>query len=747
MTDFYSYGEVLPADAELEGHSSALLRAVFGHADFEFVEKRAVDGIANMIVVDCFCAGVPTRNSVGIRNRERLALVYAPREIVPYQVRPLRRNFPPTLHRNHVPKGEPFSLCIYFQPWSALERNWTPELHLNTILWWLENCSRGTLHPEAQPLEQLYFESLFRFVLPPDFEEALKNPDLRLAVAAVREATPVTRVARGVFVSKAGSGQGSGVFDCLFLSLRPVVHAAVERFPCTLGELHDQLVRRGSEIYDSLVAEFYRLAEGAGIATSPKESNTLLLLDVPVIRRTGSEPERTRPTGFIVFSSLTKLGEATGDLFSMGNGKHHSVPQIGPNKPQETAWRDIPVLPIAVEHGLTRSFAQRSSGLEPATSNFKAVLAGVGSLGGALATIWAREGWGNWTYIDDDYIKAHNLARHPALDTHVGMPKTDAVKQLVAAVFLPGYLKTVGVSARANDKANKEVSLAIGEAQFLVDTTTTLEVPRDLARDDDAPRSASVFITPSGMHSVLLLEDEARSVRLDALEAQYYRGIIRSDWGRNHLVGHQGELWVGAGCRDVTAVIPYELVVLHAAVLARAVRDARLGAGAVIRVHELDDSHRNLRTDELSVMPPWRKTLLDWTVTYDAEILARMETLRASRLPRETGGVVVGYCDQKLHAIFIVDILEAPRDSEETETGFTRGTEGLESILSNIAQQTAHIVEYVGEWHSHPPNSSAWPSGFDISLLLYLSERLSSEGKPGLVLILGEHDISFNFVK
>lgn len=115
---------------------------------------------------------------------------------------------------------------------------------------------------------------------------------------------------------------------------------------------------------------------------------------------------------------------------------------------------------------------------------------------------------------------------------------------------------------------------AISEADLLIDATTTLAASRDLSDFDleKMPRLASAFLTPSGWDSVLLMEDKNRTIRLSELEPQYYRAIINKGWGNNHLSGHHGEISVGAGCRDVSMVISYELISLHSAIFARQIR-------------------------------------------------------------------------------------------------------------------------------------------------------------------------------
>jgi hypothetical protein len=120
-------------------------------------------------------AAVPTRNSVGIRYCEPLALVFCTSLERQPEVRALRDGFPVTAHQNYVMVGEPPSLCLYFEPWSRVRRSWTPQFHLNRILWWLAETANGTLHRPDQPLEQLYFDSPFELVLPWDFRAKIAD--------------------------------------------------------------------------------------------------------------------------------------------------------------------------------------------------------------------------------------------------------------------------------------------------------------------------------------------------------------------------------------------------------------------------------------------------------------------------------------------------------------------------------------------------------------------------------------------
>ena len=152
--------------------------------------------------------------------------------------------------------------------------------------------------------------------------------------------------------------------------------------------------------------------------------------------------------------------------------------------------------------------------------------------------------------------------------------------------------------------------------ELIVDATTTLEFPRDLAINSEVKRAASIFLTPSGNDSVVLMEDSKRSIRLDALEAQYYRAILLNDWGQHHLANNYGHLVVGGGCRDISVILPIELINLHAAIIARQIRLRSEYADAFINVWHSNTETGAVVADSIIPaplltikLPPWNSCL------------------------------------------------------------------------------------------------------------------------------------------
>jgi integrative and conjugative element protein (TIGR02256 family) len=753
VVEFVPFGKPHPDlsnDRLMQVIAKKTLEACLSNKDFDVTELRHLekdDGkVSDVIVVDCINDQVPSRNKYGIKVREQLALSFTP-NMLP-EVRALRKDFPVVPHLNHVLPDEPASLCLYFEPWSCVERTWTPQKHLQRILWWLSETAKGTLHKDDQPLEGFYFDSPFEVVLPPDFKKKVANPDLVLIPQFIGQSSSNFRVIRGLFISKKNA-KTHEVPNIELLTINvssPIVHGIIEKHPHTLGQLHEQFKRRGGPFLDELKNAIKEKAQGG--LTRKTLGQCVLILNMPMKRKQDADPEKSEVRSFLLTKNLVALGEMTGALMSGHDGKFYAIPLIG-NTPstETTAWMEMEVCPVEVKTGVTKDFARKASAVNGDTADFKGVLAGVGALGSAIADLWAKECWGEWTFIDNDVIKAHNIVRHIAKDFHVGSFKVDVVKQIVKMNYHDDYYPANSIPKSANNITDQEVKNAITKAALFVDATTTIEVPRDMSQRNDVPRSVSVFLTPSGQGATLLIESADRTVRLDELEAQYYRAIICSDWGASHLddSGNKDNLRVGAGCRDMSTIMSDETIQLHAAILARQVRLLRDQPVALIRVWSVDCETGAVEAHEVPVHDTLRSHYDEWKIIWDTGIKLKLCEIRNTHLPNETGGIILGYVDQKLKAIYIVDILKAPSDSKADRTGFTRGVEGLETDLKEVARCTANIVTYIGEWHSHPAFTSPYPSSADRALIEKLARTLALEGQPALMVIAGAaEDISIS---
>jgi integrative and conjugative element protein (TIGR02256 family) len=736
---YISFGEPIEELTENSltlSNAQKVFRACATHKSFELVELRYLirneQRTAEILIVDCRNDGVPTKNTVGILYRERFGLVFHVDENKMPEVRAVRQDFPATLHQNLVVPGQPASLCLYFEPWEGVQRSWTPQSHLNRILWWLAKTAQGNLHREEQPVEPFYYQSSSDIVLPPDFKGKIHQNNLLLIVEQQKD----SQTFLGKFLEISDSQNLPLGLICLTLNLAAITHGRIELPPHNLGMLEEQFTVRDGVFFKPLCAEIERHVNESGF---PKisDSKTLLILQIPIRRDHEMVIERFEYKAFCLDISLGELGKSCGVLTDGQDNQYYKIPSFNLDFPIDEDWKSITIEPIEVTFALTHETAQQASGIDSKTANFTGVLAGVGALGSSLAEIWYREAWGQWIFIDPDHIKPHNLARHTAKHFQIGQSKANAVKKLVEYTYFLDYAKAEAIVDNANNWSNQRVKSVIEESDLVVDATTTLAVPRDFAITP-LNRAVSVFLTPSGQGSVVLMEDAERTVRLDSLEAQYYEGILNSSWGEHHLTGHQGHFWVGAGCRDVSGVIPVELLQLHAAILARQIRLKSAKAEAAISVWHVEPESGAVAVSILPVATVLTTEIDEWKLVWNTRLQNKTRQLRTANLPNETGGVLLGYIDQKLHTIFIVDILCAPLDSIAEPDGFIRGTQGLIEKIQTAQARTANIVSYIGEWHSHPRGISVEPSEADKILLSYLADALNNDGIPGVMMIIGD---------
>lgn len=716
--------------------AQTLFDAVKLNRDYSPVKllRYPVDGEVKVeyIIVDVECDGIPPRNATGILYRERLALCIPNDSRHLVEVLALRKDFPILMHQNQTQSGFPASLCLYFEPAISALRTWTPQSYLRRIQWWLEKSARGELHPTDQPVEHLFFSSKFELVLPWNLEKL--REDKCLFVIARSSERPDGGFT--CFLQAASSANvRNGTTKHIELHLPPIVHGLIEHDPSTLGELADILTNRQVDLIAELGSALRELVDHNGVMSADNDRTTIILLRVPICRRSDSEPEGYAYRGFLVPTGALELGVSINVLMKHENRYYQDI--FG-NPQTNLTWREKSIFTMEVLKQNDNAASRRQSGV--VDKGPKGVLVGAGSLGSALLNLWGRSGWGNWTVLDKDHIRPHNLSRHTAYTQHIGESKATVVAELHMAA-LDGASAVTPLVCDATDLTQVTVLNALKVATVIVDASTTLEYPRAASADDTLPRHITIFITPNGNCSVLLAENIQRTIRLQTLEAQYYRALLQNDWGRDHLHGHVSTFWSGAGCRDISVVMPYSRILGHSCTLAEQIQTITVQEDAFIRIWQREPDMGAIAVYDIPTVPDRCIPFGDLNLFIDDGVEQDLHDMRNKGLPNETGGVILGYYDFNIKAVLVVAALPAPLDSKSTPNSFTRGIAGLAEAIKEASERTAGMVGYIGEWHSHPPGCSALPSNDDLVQLSYLTQRMSEDGLPAFSLIVGEDDI------
>jgi hypothetical protein len=669
-----------------------------------------------------------------IRHIERIALFFLGdgAEVMAFA---LRQDFPPVPHLMLGQQEAPKHLCLYDVPWREVRLDWTPAAFIARVRSWLALTARGELHAPDQLLEPLLAPTPYMLVLPTAFFNADQDEAAMalLSVGLAASAKPQVLIARHT-----GEDRRHGGTDFVLTGLRcqPQRHGVVRYAPPDLAALHDLLTQAGCDLLGVLRG---RIGSWAGDADVTK-ARLIIAVAMPKTRDHDGEVEAEDVWVFLTSATVAEVGLAIGCLESMPS--YVDGPQrVARMVPFDEGKRGqvVRVEMVAPVLALDRRAAARASRGE-APDDRRILAVGCGAIGSHVAMNLAREGFGLWTLVDPDHLLPHNLARHAATGSAIGHAKVDVLAGLMGDI-IDGQAPPTAIQADVLDPgdATEELKCAYASADLVVDMSASVAVARHVTHDVTSPaRRVSLFFNPAGVDLVVLAEDAARTIRLDALEMQYYQATAALPELDGHLAASASRIRYARSCRDVSSIIPQSRVALLSAIASAALRRVADDPAATIAVWRVRDA--DLGVD--AIRPAAREVVAEvhngWQATVDERLLQRLRRQRAERLPNETGGVLIGSFDAQRRIVYVVEMIASPADSEEWPTLYIRGAEGLAERVKQIQASTLHRLRYVGEWHSHPDGVGCDPSGDDKKVLAWLSENMAAEGLPGIMAIVGE---------
>lgn len=684
------------------------------------LEVRRSANVADVVVFEVE-PEVPQHPVVDIRKVERIAAVFVDDGSELPATLALRLDFPHVPHMNLVTVDELPSLCLFEQAYEELRDQWTAAFYLRRVHEWLSLASQGKLHPDDQPLEPFLLPFAPIVIIPSDlFSDGTERvEDLEAVVISDTKETYVVRRTRST-----DTGSGKPQLKALAISCRPHVHGLIQHRPATLEELHTMLEAAGRDLRAELRDYLRRWRDEQSIGPS---TVLLILVFVPLKRTINGEVERIDPWAFIAGPFAKDVGERLG-LWEVSGDQ--LLPLVVPG---ELPGEDIPIEVLRPVRALSRQAAAHLNGVAPTTIRVAAV--GLGALGSQVVENLARTGFGEWDLIDDDVLLPHNCARHALHPAVVGFTKVRALAAILNDLFEGEPI------ARAIPESVLQSSGAVDEsfagADLILDMSASVPVARCIAIDSAAAaRRLSLFLNPDGADLVLLAEDPKRQFRLDDLEMQYYRAVLHQPDLDRHLRPAGKRIRYGQSCRDVSAAMPQDAVATFAGIGARAVRRAVESGTADIRIWrtERDGVAPNaIPVEDVHVLQAG-----EWAIRTDAGVARKLADMRASKLPNETGGVLIGRHDLRRRILYMVDALPAPPDSEEWPVAYVRGSKDLTAHIEEIQSRTGNMITYVGEWHSHPRGCPAIPSQDDCLVALWIAEHMDIEELPAFMAIVGD---------
>ena len=669
-----------------------------------------------------------------IKTFERIAVEFDISDSSLPEVLALRCDFPSIPHINLRLREFPRSLCVTERNFSEWKLRSNGVTFVENIRRWLAEAAKGTLHTEDQPLEPLLLRSEKYLVLPHDlFIETVESEPLLISIEDSGNE-------RKTYIAKRPKDDNDNFnrFEFIAFSflIEPQTHGIIRRTPTTLFELHQFLENSKADLLGELRGKLRKWKE----KNSEKkflEGRLALIIQMPKKRNETSMPEMIELRAFLTFETIKEVGIEIG-LWDESDGCIGYLIPIDKNK----VGKQIRVDTLNPVSSLSRQNAAQFNNFLPQPSK-KIAAVGLGALGSQIFMNLVRAGYGEWILIDKDFILPHNLARHTLPGIFIGGAKSRWMAEFANCTIDGEPIANSIVADVLNPSESPEIldqlKEAFNTADIILDVSASISVARYLVHNVDSPaRRISLFLNPKGTDVTILAEDVERNITLDSLEMQYYRHLISENCLAGHLKRNHGRIRYATSCRDVSSTIPQDFVALQAAICSRAIHKITSNEQAFMSIWRIDEDQINVQSYPFPVRNSIKCEIGDWTLCTDEGFIDKVQEARTNKLPNETGGVLVGSYDMQRKIVYVVDCLLSPPDSEEWPTHYIRGCQGLRSQVEKIQEITENQLEYVGEWHSHPPNCSVKPSPDDRKVFEWISDHMIVDGLPPLMLIVSD---------
>lgn len=669
----------------------------------------------------------------GIEEQEDIAIICHPEDEFFPEVYALRNNFKLGLpHTNLRIENYPVSLCVTEQIFQEVKHRFNPFEFIESIRRWLTLTSQGKLHAEDQPLEPFYVPK--GYIIVPNKANNIDSENFYIS--------PLFPNSRLHQIQK--EKNNNGAYFCFGFHADEQVTGFVRREPQIIKDLAEFVSIKGIDLSTTLSNCFNNLSQYFLGDKSLLQKKVAICCSVPVKRYSNDiEPERTEELFFVMKKTVREIG-IENNIWDETPDKKNIVPLLGKSFTKEIIEQmGIEIYSTMID--FNRLTAALYNNETPNKDKF--ILIGVGALGSQVLSLYARTGYGEWNIIDNDLLFPHNLARHALGRESMGFSKVNKLSAQLNFLIGEEFCKPIKDDFVKVHKDGNIISL-LKDSKAIIDTSTSIAVERLLARDyanDINTRRISAFLNPKGKDLIILSEDEKRKYRLDFLEMEYYRFLYRNEKLHDHLI-FEDDLRIRYNrnsCREISSRINQIDILLLSSICAKAIRNIVEHRDALISIWRIDDNDYTVQK-YTTVPTKWEKVYSNaWKVYLNNQLLDEMCFLRSQKLPKETGGVLLGSIDMERKIIYVYDTIPAPEDSSETTSSFERGIEGVLEEYSKYRKITDNQIQYLGEWHSHPKGCSTNPSMLDIKLFAYLADKLSRQGYPTLMGILGDSNCSF----
>lgn len=709
MGDFFNLTMEVKTLVEEHERFRASLNAIRSHDD--------TDSLCDELELDFEVVGLPQHRLIPVRNIEPITIYISNAETLPVVI--VRDDFPIVPHLNVHEDNVRKSLCYSDLGYHEIRHKLNGRFLLTCIENWFRKTSMNQLHRPDQPLEP-FFPYVNNVIV---WNGQLGKPYFDKYIVEDREF--------GKLMYQSSDGNYFAVFS---LPVPPDFSNLIHNMPQTLLELlcsfknYDTIITWLTDLlsivrFPKIYNEYFRQERNSLLACK-----VLINIAIPKQRTDRAPIETFDLRSFVIDKSLKDILTDYG--LSLNGSK------LEPSKHTGGNGANIAITPFIVHLAQSKLKCRCANLVDEADGEKHFSLVGVGAIGSHILNNCLRSGYGKWTIIDHDYFWPHNIARHVLTSNDIGYSKVKSLEKVASHIQSDSDLVAIASDVFGKDNS---VIVAFGQSDIILDASASIAVERHLALDvqSDA-RRISCFLNPQGTATIMLLESVDRSARLDLLEMQYYRELLKNEKYSDHMSLPETMVYSGT-CRSISSRISQDNISLSAALCCKAIKlhTSNTNGEIIIWTHATDTVEK-----ESFMADKWiTHEQGGWKIELSLSLLGEMRTDREKALPNETGGVLIGAYDITRKRIYVVYQVRAPEDSISSPTSFIRGCANLPERLKYIHETTLDNLTYIGEWHSHP-SVNTQRSTDDVKLHKAIVGYNRENCLPGCMMILGTDNFS-----
>lgn len=128
--------------------------------------------------------------------------------------------------------------------------------------------------------------------------------------------------------------------------------------------------------------------------------------------------------------------------------------------------------------------------------------------------------------------------------------------------------------------------------------------------------------------------------------------------------------------------------------------------------------------------------MMEVEVYIDLSIIEKMEKSLKECIFYETGGILWGKFNNDYSKAYITELYEIENTLSQKKLKYIRNVENAQNIINKRWKDSNGIINYIGEWHTHP-NISPEPSNIDIDTMNQLYGKVKNQIPIIFLMIIG----------